>query len=519
MRVDPRRQATFYVANGKGLIVARPTATGPNPLARSAGRPSASTSAGCSTGRCRSSRCPAPSRWPRYTQDRLRVQPAAEADHRRVGKPRARRTIRFPRRSASRARSSTASTSSRRTAPTTRSSATCPRATATRSLCLFPEKVTPNHHALAREFVLLDNFYVESEVSADGHEWTMGAYATDFVEKTWPLGYAAATRQVPLSQPKAAFAIARPAGGYLWDRCAEARRQLPQLRRVHQERQDARRPGNGRGQGARRALRPEVPQLRPGLSRRRSGPSGSSRNWPGSRRRARCPACIVLRLPNDHTSGTAPGKPTPTAMVADNDLALGQVVEGLSKSRFWKETGHLRGRGRRPERLGPRRRPPHGGPGDQPLHQAASVDSTMYSHLVDAADDGADPGPGADEPVRRRRPADVQPRSRPKPDLTPYVHRPAKVDLNAKNPADAWGAEALRAARPLRTRTRRRPLFNEIIWGRPRARFPHAAARPGGVRHPDEEDEDDDEDDDEDEDDEDDDREREAKEQDCLDNN
>src|SRR6266478_8796352 len=57
------------------------------------------------------------------------------------------------------------------------------------SLCIFPEKVTPNHHKLAREFVLLDNFYVESEVSADGHEWTMGAYATDFVEKTWPLTY------------------------------------------------------------------------------------------------------------------------------------------------------------------------------------------------------------------------------------------------------------------------------------------------------------------------------------------
>ena len=57
------------------------------------------------------------------------------------------------------------------------------------SLCLFPEKITPNHHALARQFVLLDNFYVDAEVSADGHEWTMGAYATDFVEKTWPLSY------------------------------------------------------------------------------------------------------------------------------------------------------------------------------------------------------------------------------------------------------------------------------------------------------------------------------------------
>ncbi len=64
------------------------------------------------------------------------------------------------------------------------------------SLCLFPEAVTPNHHALAREFVLLDNFYVDGEVSADGHEWTMGAYATDYVEKTWPLMYRG-NRRVP----------------------------------------------------------------------------------------------------------------------------------------------------------------------------------------------------------------------------------------------------------------------------------------------------------------------------------
>src|SRR5918994_2637974 len=87
------------------------------------------------------------------------------------------------------------------------------------SLCLFPERVTPNHHALAREFVLLDNFYVESEVSADGHEWTMGAYATDFVEKTWPLGYRQ-DKKVPYPA-EGHFEIARPAGGYLWDRAAE----------------------------------------------------------------------------------------------------------------------------------------------------------------------------------------------------------------------------------------------------------------------------------------------------------
>ncbi len=57
------------------------------------------------------------------------------------------------------------------------------------SLVLFGEKITPNQHALAREFVLLDNFYVDGEVSADGHNWSLGAYATDYLEKTWPTSY------------------------------------------------------------------------------------------------------------------------------------------------------------------------------------------------------------------------------------------------------------------------------------------------------------------------------------------
>ena len=84
------------------------------------------------------------------------------------------------------------------------------------ALCLFPERVTPNHHKLAREFVLLDNFYVESEVSADGHEWTMGAYATDFVEKTWPLSYGHNQSKKYPYPSEGNFAIAIPAGGYLW---------------------------------------------------------------------------------------------------------------------------------------------------------------------------------------------------------------------------------------------------------------------------------------------------------------
>ncbi len=84
------------------------------------------------------------------------------------------------------------------------------------SLCLFGEEVTPNHHAPAREFVLLDNFYADAEVSADGHNWSMGAYATDYVEKTWPSQYSRRRRTYDY---EGSSPIAAPSAGYIWDAC------------------------------------------------------------------------------------------------------------------------------------------------------------------------------------------------------------------------------------------------------------------------------------------------------------
>ena len=95
-------------------------------------------------------------------------------------------------------------------------------------LCIFPEHVTPNHHALARQFVLLDNFYVDGEVSANGHEWTTAAYASDYVEKVWPMTYRGGNEHAKgaprgFQYPaEGAAAIACPSSGYLWDRCREA---------------------------------------------------------------------------------------------------------------------------------------------------------------------------------------------------------------------------------------------------------------------------------------------------------
>ena len=83
------------------------------------------------------------------------------------------------------------------------------------TLCLFGRDVTPNQHALAEEFALLDNYYEDAEVSADGHNWSMAAYATDFVEKTWPTYYGGRGGEYVYEQE----GIASPSAGYIWDNC------------------------------------------------------------------------------------------------------------------------------------------------------------------------------------------------------------------------------------------------------------------------------------------------------------
>ncbi len=327
-------------------------------------------------------------------------------------------------------------------------------------LCLFPERVTPNHHALAREFVLLDNFYVDGEVSADGHEWTMGAYATDFVERTWPLNYRG-DRRVPYPA-EGVMKIARPHAGYLWDRAAEKRVSYRSY-----------------GEFIVNGATPDLPATT--LVKTLQGhfdPKFRSYdlNYPDAKRADRfleelagfekageMPRLIVLRLPNDHTSGTTPGKPTPTAYLADNDLALGRVVEGLSKSRFWKETavfvveddaqnGSDHVDAHRTVALA-----------ISPYVRRHSVDSTMYStssmlRTIELCL-GLEPMSQFDAAARPMSAAFTA-----APDLAPYTARPAGADPDARNTAAAWGAEASKRL-DLDAEDRADDLvFNEIIW-------------------------------------------------------
>ncbi len=195
------------------------------------------------------------------------------------------------------------------------------------SLCIFGEKITPNQHALAREFVLLDNFYVNAEVSADGHNWSMGGYATDYLEKTWPTSYGDRGGNYDGEGNRA---IANNKGGFIWNHCARAGVSF----RTYGEFADN--------------YKPNIPILKGHYChyytswdqkvRDTTRVGQWKRDFDSLVSHHALPQLNTLRIINDHTEGLKKGRPTPFAHCADNDLAVGMFVDYLSKSPVWKES-------------------------------------------------------------------------------------------------------------------------------------------------------------------------------------
>jgi DNA-binding beta-propeller fold protein YncE len=330
------------------------------------------------------------------------------------------------------------------------------------NLCLFPERVTPNHHALARQFVLLDNFYVESEVSADGHEWTMAAYASDFVEKTWPLLYRG-NRYGKLAYPaEGQLPVSPSSGGYFWDLCAKANVSYRSYGEFVANGKTPNDPATARVKSLEGHF---DPQFR-GYDLNYSDQKRADRfiaEWQRLEGEGKLPQFQVLRLPNDHTSGTAPDKPTPTAMVADNDLALGRIVEAISRTKAWKETAifvveddaqngsdHVDAHRTVAMVISPFTKRKFV---DSSLYSTASMLRTMELIL------GLPPMSQFDAaalPMYNSFQAE--------PDFAQYEHRPANVDLNAKNLASAWGAKMSLAFDFSKEDAADDLLLNEVIW-------------------------------------------------------
>jgi YVTN family beta-propeller protein len=205
-------------------------------------------------------------------------------------------------------------------------------------LTLFGENITPNLHKIAREFVLLDNFYVNADVSADGHNWSTAAIAPDYVNKLWPSNYSGRKstydfeEQDPASLPPAGYlwTNANAAGlsirnfGYMANNKAGAKTGEEQISSVHDP---------ILAKYTNRFYRsfdldyPDVERANVFLKELADYERNNS-----------MPRLMVMRLGNDHTNGTAPGKLSPLSYAADNDQAVGMIVEGISKSKFWTNT-------------------------------------------------------------------------------------------------------------------------------------------------------------------------------------
>ncbi len=327
------------------------------------------------------------------------------------------------------------------------------------SLCLFPERVTPNHHALAHQFVLLDNLYVDAEVSADGHNWSMAAYATDYVEKTWPTMYGGRGGEYDY---QGGNALAYPSGGYIWENC----RRNGVTFRSYGEFADS---PEITGEPATAAIPPLEGHIAPGYPGWDLTYSDVMRaaawleEFRAYEKSGDLPRFQTIWLPNDHTNGTRKGSLTPRAYVAQNDLALGLVVEAISHSVFWKESA-----------IFVIEDDAQNGPDHVDAHRTVAlvvspytkhgfVDSEMYStsSMVRTIELilGLPPMSQFDAAATPMYKSFTMVS-----DLAPYDHREANIDLEERNPEGAYGQTRSEEMNFSREDAIPDIELNEIIW-------------------------------------------------------
>jgi DNA-binding beta-propeller fold protein YncE len=228
------------------------------------------------------------------------------------------------------------------------------------TLCNFGERVTPNEHKFVRQFALLDNTYCSGILSADGHQWTDTAMATDYMEREFA--------DFPRSYPAGGFgdggkdALAYSPAGFIWDNALAHGKTVcdfGEFTTTEKHWKDATvtkkisfvdcyRDFTGGANAIEISCEPDIETLRPLMI---TNTASWDLDVPDIFRAAQfikqlkqfeaaddLPNLTILWLPNDHTSGTKPNCPKPEAMVADNDRAFGQIVEAVSHSKFWKNT-------------------------------------------------------------------------------------------------------------------------------------------------------------------------------------
>jgi YVTN family beta-propeller protein len=320
------------------------------------------------------------------------------------------------------------------------------------SLVLFGEKITPNQHKLVNEFVLMDNFYVDGEVSADGHNWSMAANATDYLEKNWVTSYGGRGGEYDAEGTRE---IANPKNGFLWDFCKRANVSY----RTYGEFADN--------------YKANIPVLEnhfcPYFTSWDEKVRDTTRFYQWKREFdsllaiGQVPQFNSLRFINDHTEGQRLGRPTVFAHVADNDWAVGLFVEYLSNSSIWNETAIFiveDDAQNGSDHVDAHRSTAYVAGG---LVKRKFVDHTMYStssvlrtmELILGLPPMSQYDAAA-EPLWRCFTAT--------PNATPFVSLPANVDLNDKNVKQTASADLSATFDFSKEDNIPDLLFSEVIW-------------------------------------------------------
>ncbi|MFN0055467.1 MAG: bifunctional YncE family protein/alkaline phosphatase family protein, partial [Planctomycetales bacterium] len=315
-----------------------------------------------------------------------------------------------------------------------------PRGNRDPELLMFGEEVTPNHHQLANEFVLLDNLYCNGHVSADGHPWSTMAYNTDYIARNWALTYS--SRQGIDDDDDGDLTNAP--SGYIWDACKRHgltyRSYGEYGGRVSQADGTFRMEGRVPGLVGHTCPKYGLPP-RPGQRIRDTDlVDVFLEEFREFEKNGDLPRFMIMSLGEDHTEGTNPGAPTPQACVASNDLALGRLVDALSRSAYWPKLAIFVIED--DAQNGPDHVDAHRTIGlvISPYVRRGHLDSTQYATTSMLRTMELILG----LPPLSQFDAAATPMFESfsdQPDLTGYTHVPARVDLEAVNSKLAYGAE------------------------------------------------------------------------------
>ncbi|MBI4893798.1 MAG: beta-propeller fold lactonase family protein [Acidobacteria bacterium] len=328
-------------------------------------------------------------------------------------------------------------------------------------LAIFGDEITPNHHAIARQWVLFDNLYCDGEVSVDGHSWSNSAIATDYNEKMWPAQYGGHSKTT-----RAGAYV--PAAGHLWDLAAKKGLTYRSYGEYATRASDGTTMDASPGVGG--LLGHVSPKFKmPGMRDTDNVRvfieelEQYEKNYNSANPNLRLPNYIVMSLPEDHTAGTRPGGFTPRAMVANADWAIGQLVDRLSKSPYWPEMAIFMiedDAQNGPDHVDARRTV---GLVAGPFVKRGFVDSTLYttSSMLRTMELllGLPPMTQYDAAAMPMYNA-----FRTSPELAGYRAIAPRINVNEKNTALAWGARE--SMKMNLDEVDEAPMFalNEIIW-------------------------------------------------------